>query len=99
MKLTIIALLLIALSIFPGLALDREIYGQDQNESAVLRIEQAWVRELVERDRATLERILAEDFVDSSWKGELRSKREVLADLDKPRPYTQHLRDMKIQLH
>lgn len=58
-----------------------------------------WLRALVERDRATLDGILADDFVDSNWKGELRTKRQVLEGLGTTRPYSQHLRDIKIQLY
>jgi hypothetical protein len=47
----------------------------------------------------TLDRILADDFVDSNWKGELRTKRQLLERLGRPRPYSQHLREIKIQLY
>lgn len=66
--------------------------------NAVLRIEHQWLRALVERDRTTLDRILADDFVDSNWKGELRTKRQVLEGLGTPRPHSQYLRDIKIPL-
>ena len=52
----------IALSIFPALAFGREIPVQDRNERAVLRIEHDWLRALVVRDRAALDRILADEF-------------------------------------
>ena len=91
--------LTIALSIFAGLAFGREIPAQTRDERTVLRIEHDWLRTLVERDRATLDRILADDFIDSSWKGELRNKRHVLADLSKPLPYSQHLQDVQIKLY
>jgi len=73
----------IALSIFPALAFGREIPVQRRNERTVLRFERDWLRALVERDRATLDRILADDFIDSNWKGELRNKSQVLAGLSK----------------
>src|SRR5437870_1027629 len=65
----------------------------------VLRIEHEWLRALVERDLTTLERILADDFMDSSWKGELRTKSQLLKGLSKPLPYSQHLQNIKIKLY
>ena len=89
----------IALSIFPALAFGREIPVQGRNERTVLRFERDWLRALVERDRATLDRILADDFIDSNWKGELRNKWQVLAGLSKPVPYLQRLQDVKIKFY
>jgi hypothetical protein len=91
--------LTIALSIFPALAFGREIAVQGRDERIVLRIERDWLRALVERDRATLDRILADDFIDSSWKGELRNKWQVLAGLSRPLPYWQRLQDVRIKLY
>jgi len=70
-----------------------------RDEHTVLRTEHEWLRALVERDRATLDRLLADDFVDSNWKGELHTKKQVLEGLGTPRRYSQHLRDIRIQLY
>jgi hypothetical protein len=94
-----VASFVIASSIFPVSAFSRETPVQGRDEHTILRIEHEWLRALVERDRAMLDRILADDFVDSNWKGELRTKREVLEGLGRPRPYSQHLREIKIQLY
>ena len=83
--------LAIALSIFPALAFGREIPVQGRDERTVLRFERDWLRALVERDHATLDRILADDFIDSNWKGELRNKWQVLAGLSKPVLHLQRL--------
>ena len=92
-------LLTIALSIFPALAFGREIPIQGRTERTVLRFERDWLRALVERDRATLDRILADDFIDSNWKGQLRNKWQVLAGLSNPIPYLQRLQDVNIKLY
>jgi len=92
-------LLTIALSIFPALAFGREIPIQGRTERTVLRIEHDWLRALVARDRVALDRILADDFMDSNWKGELRNKWQVLAGFSKPLPYSQRLQDVKINLY
>ena len=89
----------IALSIFPALAFGREIPVQGRDERTVLRFERDWLRALVERDHATLDRILADDFMDPNWKGELRNKWQVPAGLSKPLPYSQRLRDVEINVY
>lgn len=88
-----------ALSIFPASTFSRGMPVQGRDEHTVLRIEHEWLRALVDRDLTTLDRILADDFVDSNWKAELRTKRQVLEGLRTPRPYSQHLRGIKIQLY
>src|SRR5436309_14205500 len=92
-------LLTIALSIFPALAFGREIPIQGRTERTVLRFERDWLRALVQRDRATLHRILADDYIDSNWKSQLRNKRQLLAGLSHPIPYLQRLQDVKIKLY
>ena len=91
--------LVIALSIFTPLAFGHEIPLQYRGERTVLRIEHEWLRALVERDLTTLERILADDLMDSSWKGELRTKSQLLEGLSKPLPYSQYLQNIKIKLY
>ena len=88
-----------ALIIFAASASSRGAPVLGRDEDTVLRIEHEWLRALVEHDRATLDKILADDFVDSNWKGELRTKSQVLEGLGRARPYSQHLRDIKIQLY
>jgi hypothetical protein len=86
-------------SIFPASAFSHEMPVQGRNERTVLGIEREWLRALVQRDRATLDRILADDFVDSNWKGELRTKSQMLEGLGTSSPYLQHLRDVKVDLY
>jgi len=42
---------------------------------------------------------LADDLMDSSWKGELRTKSQLLEGLSKPLPYSQYLQNIKIKLY
>ena len=72
---------------------------QQADEQTVVRIEDDWLKALSERDRATLDRILSDDFMDSTWKGELRNKRQMLEEVDKPARYSQHLVDLKVNLY
>jgi len=94
-----IASLVNALTIFTPLAFSHQIPLQDRGERIVLRIEHGWLRALAERDLTTLERIVADDFMDSSWKGELRTKSQLLEGLSKPLPYSQYLQNIKIKLY
>jgi hypothetical protein len=82
-----VALFVLASSVFAAPAFSRGLPVQGRDEHTILRIEHKWLRALVERDRATLDRILADDFVDSNWKGELRTKRQALEGLGTPRPH------------
>jgi hypothetical protein len=68
----LVASFVIASSIFAASAFSREMPVQGRDEHTILRIEHEWLRALAECGRATLDRILADDFVDSNWKGELR---------------------------
>jgi hypothetical protein len=92
-------LIVVALSIFPALAFSREVPVQGRDKQTILGIEYDWLRALVDHDRATLDKILGDDFVDSNWKGELRTKDQVLKGLAAARPYSQHLQAIEVQLH
>ncbi len=48
---------------------------------ALLRVEQRWVDALAQRDVEAVASILADDFFDSTYKGELRNRGEALAGL------------------
>jgi len=52
-----------------------------RHPDALLRVEQRWVEALARRDDAVVASILADDFLDSTYKGELRHRDEALAGL------------------
>jgi ketosteroid isomerase-like protein len=52
-----------------------------RHPDALLRVEQRWVEALARRDDAAVASILADDFLDSTYKGELRNRDEALAGL------------------
>jgi hypothetical protein len=89
----------LALPILSAATFSREIPVPSSDAQTVLHIEHKWLRASVEHDRATLDRILADDFVDSNWKGGLRTKRQVLDKTVAPPAYSQHLRDVKIRIY
>src|SRR5689334_13966657 len=94
-----VVLFVLVLSIFRALAFSRDVPVQGRDKQTILDIENEWLRALVEHDRATLDKILADDFLDSSWKGELRTKDQVLKGLAAALPYSQRLQDIEVQLH
>ncbi|MGH8278904.1 MAG: nuclear transport factor 2 family protein [Gammaproteobacteria bacterium] len=63
----------------------------------LLKLEQAWIRALTEHDSVFLNRLLADNFIDVSWKGRLRNKTDMLEDLKKSKPTTQILSDLKVR--
>lgn len=52
-----------------------------RDPEALLRVESRWVDALERRDASAVAVILADDFLDATYKGELRTKDEALAAL------------------
>ena len=70
----------------------------DSSAQAVLKLEHTWVRAISEHDSAFVERLLADNFIDMSWQGRLRSKADMLENLKRPKPATQVLSDLKVRV-
>jgi hypothetical protein len=92
----IIWLIAIAHSVSPVYTFGRNSEPQTMDEQPVLRLEQDWLKALTERDRVSLNCILADEFVDCSWHGELRTKQQILAALGERAAYPQRLDDLKV---
>lgn len=93
-----LALFLIATSTV-GLASCTHPPESATKESAI-RFEQRWLDILEQHDATALDCILAPEFTDTSWKGALRAREQVLRELsNRPPEYQQHLDDMSAQLH
>ena len=99
LHLRMICLAAIASVVSPAFTFARNPEWQKPDEQTVLRIEHDWLKALTERDRVTLDRILADDFMNSTWKGELRDKRQIFEGLAKPVEYSQRLDDLKVNLY
>jgi len=69
------------------------------DEQAVRDAEVRWVEALDHRDAAALRALLDENFVDITWKGEVRDKNAAVAALEAPnRPsMTQRLQDVRVR--
>jgi len=72
---------------------------QAHTEAGVLATEAAWVETLRRRDAATLGRLLADDFVDTTWRGARRARPQVLASLAANGAQPIDLSDMSVSLH
>jgi hypothetical protein len=72
---------------------------QQRSAEVVIRFEQDWLRALNEHDRSTLEKILVDDFLNSSWKGELRTKRQIMDQTNNQSTYGQKLTDMTVSFY
>lgn len=75
-------------------AADPHAYATEQ----VLKLEHAWVRALSEHDTGFLNQLLADNFIDVSWQGKLRTKADMLENLKAPKPATQTLSDLEVRL-
>jgi len=74
--------------------------NRTMTDSAIVELETAWATAAVAHDTATLRCVLADDFVDTSWQGALRNKRDVLATGPvTPSGLTQHFSDWRIARH
>jgi ketosteroid isomerase-like protein len=68
---------------------------------ALIRVEQSWVEALERRDAAAVGAILADDFVDITYRGERRNRRQALEGLASPSraETTQRLSDLDVRLY
>jgi ketosteroid isomerase-like protein len=77
----------------------RDIASPDSEEKAVRDAEARWVDALDRRDGDALRAILDEDFLDVTWKGEVRDRQAAVAALAAPgRPaMKQTLQDLRVR--
>lgn len=68
---------------------------QAPDNAGVIAQEKRWVAALHDRNRAALESILADDFVDISWSGAVRRKADMLAALNTDRTYSNQISELK----
>ena len=89
----------IFLLLFGSLAFSQTHLSTSPEEKAVRDAEARWVNALDRRDGATLQALLDEDFLDVTWKGEVRDRQAAVAALSAPgRPaMTQTLQDLRVR--
>jgi ketosteroid isomerase-like protein len=72
---------------------------QRSETSLLIALEHDWLNAAQTRDLRKLDEILDDDFVDTSYKGELRSKRDVLASSAAPPGSSARLENLVVHLH
>ena len=91
----------IFLLLFGSLAFSQTHPAPAEEERAVRDAEARWVDALDRRDGAALLALLDEDFLDVTWKGEVRDRRAAVAAVSAPasaRPaMTQALQDLRVR--
>lgn len=68
-------------------------------EAQLRAVEHAWIAAAVQRDRATLDRLLAADFVDISYRGQRRTKADVLRAQAAPPGSRQTVSDLQVRVY
>ena len=70
------------------------------NDEAILKaMEQTWITAIVNTDRATMDKLLDESFVETSSNGQRRSKSDLLLAPPPPAGSSQVLMDMDVHLN
>ena len=70
-----------------------------RDTQSVLNVERAWIQAIADRDTSAVACILADDFLDTSWQGVLRTRRDQLSGLGRARSYTPHYSDWRVRLY
>ena len=96
MKRSLLALILAGIAVLPAAA-----RTASPAREALIRIEERWVDALERRDAAAVGEILSPDFVDTTYRGERRTREEALAGLTSPAraPTTQRLSDLDARVY
>jgi len=69
------------------------------DEDQLKDLEQQWLDAALKHDHQRLDALLADDFQDVSWQGQLRSKADVMAASAVPVTTTQTLSELKVRVH
>lgn len=77
------------------LAPPRPVSAADQLQA----LERTWLAAAVHHDRATLDRLLADDFIDISYRGERRTKADALQAPAAPPGSRQSLSNLDVRLY
>lgn len=67
-------------------------------DKTLIHLEHVWVRALEEHDVPVLQRILADDFIDTSYRGRLRTKADLLAGRVSADIASERLSELKVRV-
>lgn len=90
---------LLSLALIASLVPNLPAAGAPGDAKQLLDLEQRWLAAGEQRDIPALKEILADDFVDVSYQGKLRSKADHLAATLAPSKSRQTLEELKVRLY
>lgn len=96
MRIVALALIILLLAEPAGAATDP--LAQPRTAAGAVATEALWVAALKRRDTAILSRLLADDFIETTWQGARRSKPAILAALPTKGPQPIELSDLSAGL-
>lgn len=67
-------------------------------QHAVEKLEQRWIADIAHGDRDDLATLLADDYRDIDWKGDVRDKTTLLASLHPSADATQHITHLQVRV-
>ncbi len=84
--------------IVPGV-LGAQCANTSRDDPGLRKTDQEWISALRHKDVLVLGCLLADDFADSSWKGQFRPKAEVIRELPQRREFDQEVVVEKTSVH
>ncbi len=89
----------LAVHLIAGFTLAASAAAASDDTQALLSLEHRWLAAGVQRDTAALKKILADDFLDVTFKGTLRDKADHLKATLAPVHIQQSLDDLKVRIY
>ncbi len=72
--------------------------GSEADKAAIAQLEQRWLAAIATGDRSALNTILADDYRDINWAGQVRGKAELIADPDVPANTTRVITHLEVRV-
>ena len=72
--------------------------AQNTAQRAVAKLEQRWIADIARGDRDDLATLLADDYRDIDWKGDIRDKPTLLAGVHPSADTTQHITHLQVRV-
>jgi ketosteroid isomerase-like protein len=91
---------MVALPALSSAATPSQIASKAPNvaQRAVEKLEQRWIADIARGDRDDLANLLADDYRDIDWKGDIRDKSMLLAGLHASADTTQHIPHLQVRV-
>jgi ketosteroid isomerase-like protein len=85
----------------PGIGTATDGAGLSADQQALVDDEKAWAKAITARDIKTLDRLMADDFVDTGSLGSMSSKADILQSIQSTStpPHRNQLQDLKVRVY